>query len=214
MKNQHLYVQICTEQTDFSRPIAKILDNKLLYREAVHLEEKLTTIGNALDKMQKDDTTLSEAYETWSKLIEDENLDQYKKPFEKRFKQAMTSVHFLANMTDPKYFGERLTHAEEQDAEKWITDHHPEYLPGLLALKIKDTDFFSSTVFEQSLITTFKAAKWWKVVETKCAKLDKLPEGFCKFFQQLHSVPCSSASIERLFSTFGLIPRSTTAGRH
>ena len=148
---------------------------------------------------------MSDAYETWSKIIEDENLDKYKGAFEKRFKQAITSVCFLANMTDTRFFGERLTPTQEQEAEKWITEHHPEFLPGILALKIKGSDYFSETVFEQSLVTSFKPSKWWKLVETISSKLEKLPTGFCHFFYQLHCVPCSSASIERFFSTFGLI---------
>ena len=203
--NHHIYVQIRTEEAEFNPAIAKILDNKQLYKEAVNLCQQLTLVGNALDKLQKDETTLSDAFEIWKGLIEETKLESYKSAFEKRFKQALTDVHFLANLTDPRYFGERLTSKQESDAEAWIQDHHPEFLPGLLALKIKDVEFFSKTVFEPTLKTSFKPSKLWKLVESKSAKLERLLSNFCKFFQQLHSVPCSSASIERVFSTFGMV---------
>ena len=205
VSNHHLYVQIRTEEAEFSPAIAKILDNKQLYKEAVSLSEQLTLVGNALDKLQKDDTTLSDAFEIWMALIQESKLESYKTAFEKRFKQAMTDVHYLATLTDPRYFGERLSSKQENDAETWIQGHYPEFLPGLLALKIKDEEFFSKTVFEPSL-PSFKPWKWW-LVETKSSSWKSCLQIFANSSSNYTSsnVPCSSASIERVFSTFGMV---------
>ena len=42
-------------------------------------------------------------------------------------------------------------------------------------------------------------------MERKTTKSNKLPSDFCRFFGSLLSCPPSSASIERLFSTFGIV---------
>ena len=82
-------------------------------------------------------------------------LAPYKDAFLKRFQQAMTHVHYLANLTDPRYYGKNLTSKQESEAEAWITEHYPALLPGLMALKIKDDATFTASVFTQELVDTF-----------------------------------------------------------
>jgi len=50
-----------------------------------------------------------------------------------------------------------------------------------------------------------KSSTWWSLMESRTSKLKTLPQGFCNLIHNLLSCPPSSASIERLFSTFGLI---------
>ena len=66
--------------------------------------------------MQKNDPILSEACETRStvKVIWGQKFKPVQENDEKRFKQAMTSEIFLANMTDPNCFDARLTHVQEK----------------------------------------------------------------------------------------------------
>jgi hypothetical protein len=49
--------------------------------------------------------------------------------------------------------------------------------------------------------------KWWQLIgiREKKATGNKLPTGFCSFMVSLHSCPSSSGSIERIFSSFGLV---------
>ena len=117
----------------------------------------------------------------------------------------MEPVHYLANLTDPRYFGHQLTPQQENEAEQWISVNKPDFLPALLLFKIKDADTFSASMFSEAITKQFTAAKWWRIIESKCLKLNTVPENFYKFFFQLHSVPASSGSIERVFSTFGLV---------
>ena len=50
---------------------------------------------------------------------------------------------------------------------------------------------------------TFSAGKWWQVMEKKAEKSRLIPVEFCQLMRGLHSAPSSSASLERIFSTFG-----------
>ena len=140
--------------------MATILDIKLLYRDAVHLKDQLTVVGKTLDNLQRDDTMLSDSFEVWTEVLNDELLQDHKPAFEKRFKQAMTGPHFLANMTDPRFFGKNLSPEQEQNAEEWLQEHYPDFFPGLVALKIQDSDFFPPSVFSDSLTGSFKPSKW------------------------------------------------------
>lgn len=115
-------------------------------------------------------------------------------------------VHLLAHMMDPKYNTEHLSTEHEDIAEEWISNNYPEYLPGIMAFKIKDDEFFSKTMLQENVINGFSSSKWWKIMEKRTEKSTKLPRGFCDFFSNLLSCPASSASaMERFFSTFGLV---------
>lgn len=204
--NYHKYREIALEHSqDFCKDIAKLLNNMGLYQEAVHLGKQLSVVGNALDKLQRETTCISEAVEIWLDLLSSDVLVPYHKYFKKRFLEAIQPAHILANLTDPKYQGKNLSDEQENSAEKWLAQHHPEYLSGVLAFKIKDPDYYPSSMMNKNVIETFSSQKWWQIMVKKCEKNSKFPPGFGQFFFSLHSAPASSASIERYFSTFGLV---------
>jgi len=204
--NYHKYREIALEQDkEFDESIANILNNMGIYSESVYLEKQLSTIVSALNILQRESTFISEAVEIWSKLLNEEVLESYKSFFQRRFNQAITSVHLLAHMMDPKFNGQHLSPEQEDIAEEWISNNYPEYLPGVLAFKIKDNDFFPKTMLQENVINEFSSSKWWKIMEKKTEKSVKLPRGFCDFFLNLLSCPAFSASIERFFSAFGLV---------
>jgi len=90
-------------------------------------------------------------------------------------------------------------------AEDWVQEINPQFLPLVLAFRIKDPDLYPCTMFDDTVLGTFSASKWWLIVQKKTEKNGKLPLEFCKLMQGLHSAPASSASLERVFSTFGLV---------
>ena len=92
-------------------------------------------------------------------------------------------------------------------ADEWISKFHPEYLAGFMAFRIKDLDLFPKIMFSEQILNLYKQqpAKWWSVMENRTVKANNLPSGFCNFFANLLTCPSSSASIERLFSIFGLV---------
>lgn len=206
MLNYHKYREIALEHSqDFSTNIANLLNNVALYKDVVHLDKQLSVVADALDKLQKETTCISEAVEIWLNLLSSDVLMCYYNYFWKRFQQAIQPPHILANLTDPKFQGQHLSEEQENSAETWLANHHPEYLPGVLAFKIKDPDYYPASMMHESVIEKFTSQKWWQIMAKKCEKNSKFPPGFGEFFFSLHSAPASSASIERFFSTFGLV---------
>ena len=84
-------------------------------------------------------------------------------------------------------------------AEDWMQEINPQFLPLVLAFRIKDPDLYPCTMFDDTVLGTFSASKWWLIVQKKTEKNGKLPLEFCKLMRGLHSAPASSASLERVF---------------
>lgn len=119
----------------------------------------------------------------------------------------MEPFHFLANMMDPKYQGKRLSADQEKMAEEWVQLKKPEFLPFIYKFNLKDANTFSPRLFEENIIKSLSSSDWWRLMEQKINKIkdNQLPKNFCSFFYKLLDCPASSASIERIFSTYGLI---------
>ena len=65
-------------------------------------------------------------------------------------------------------------------------------------------------MFKESFLQTITPNRWCRLIEQKqskvCDTTKKLPNGFCQFIIScLHCCPASSGSIDRVFSTFGLL---------
>jgi len=94
---------------------------------------------------------------------------------------------------------------EEYVAEDWIISMYPHFLPAVMAFKIQDKYYFPKTMFNSNILKEFKTIQWWHIMEKKCDKIENVLNDVCKFLISLHSCPASSASIERIFSTYGLV---------
>ena len=65
---------------------------------------------------------------------------------------------------------------------------------------------FVVTSFEcETLTNFFRRANGGSLWKPKTKKQKKLPESFCKFFQQLNNVPSLLSSIEQVFSILGIL---------
>ena len=62
-------------------------------------------------------------------------------------------------MTDPKYLGKRLTSVQENEAVKWLPENEPQFLPGVLKFKIKDSELSSPLLFSETVNEQFPAKK-------------------------------------------------------
>lgn len=204
--NYHFYVQIGLEHIkEFDNDIHDILSNVHLYNEAWNLHQILYQISIALKDLQNDYVSIATAVEIWYNLVNNKLLITIKPFIEKRMKSVLTPAHYLANMMHPKYLGKLLTEEAENMAEEWINRKHPTFLAHCLAFKIQDREYFPESMFKPEVINILSAKKWWKILNAKNEKTSKLPENFCNFFISLLSCPASSASIERIFSSYGLI---------
>ncbi|EZA58500.1 hypothetical protein X777_01096 [Ooceraea biroi] len=135
-------MEIALEQDNFDDSISNILNDMAIYSESVYLEKQLSIVTSALNILQRESTSISEAVDVWSNLLKEEVWKSYKSFFQKRFNQAITPVHLLAHMMDLKYNREHLSTEQEDIAEEWISNNCPEYLPGVMVFKIKDEDVF------------------------------------------------------------------------
>ena len=203
IKNYPLYLEIQVEHADdFPANINRILGNAMIYKEAVNMQKQLMVIENVSIKIQSEATNLSDAVEYWIDLKENENLNPYVQIIDKRFNQALTPFHFLANMLNPKYNGKRLTQDMVKAAEEWVSVKNVEWLIPVMSFKIRDASIFPKSMFAESVVNHFSFSKWWTVLEGHSSGHVK---EFCSFMVSLANCPASSAGIERIFSTCGLV---------
>ena len=204
--NYHLYIDISTQhEEDFPLNILNILGNVAVYQEANYLKNHLQIVSAALNKLQSDSTNISNAVEIWLALIENPNLTQYKEVFLRRFREAISPAHLVANMTDPKYMGNKLSTNLEEKAEAFLINYNPNFLVPFMAFRIKDNDLYPESMFLDTVTMELSANKWWQLMKMKAKKKLSSNEEFYDFLIKLHNCPASSAGIERIFSSYGLI---------
>lgn len=215
-KNWKFYFDIAREHRDeIDKDVKKIIDDRSIYNNANDLFDQLKIIGAALDKFQSNETRFSKAYDIWKSLLENEDLSIYKTELQKRFKEAMEPFHALAFITDPTFLLENksLSTDEEEIAFQWVREKHPRFMTGILGFTIKDTDIFPPSMFSPEVVNSVTPHKWWSLMKKKLENKNKSSPSpsnnnlieMAEFLSKLHSCPPSSASLERVFSTFGFI---------
>ena len=198
LKNRSAYLKICEENEEaIDARISQLVNNYNLYKQVKDLHAQLQSVGKCLDKLQGDSATLADACHEWLGLMKDKNLMQYKNQIAARMKAALQPFHFLAYMTDPKYKGERLNDQQKEQARNWLHAKLPDRLSSLIAFEA-ETEPYPASFFK---VKDLKASVWWKGL----TKSKKLPTDFVRLMIQLQCAPPSSASIERIFSNFGLV---------
>lgn len=174
---------------------AKIM-NYNMYCQARDLVEQLDPIAHALDICQADTAGLALACDTWIDLLANEHLQRYRAAVQKRFDQAMLPCHFVAYLLHPDYRGSKLTGEQHEKAFEWIADKATEYLAVAVAFENKSTPF-PSYIFKT---TSLHPATWWRALRRSA-----VPDGFIDLLVSLQTACASSASIERVFSSFSLV---------
>ena len=199
LNNRCIYQQIVQEQLSnedfsFDNNIINTINDFNLAKNAMDLREQLLPIGIALDTCQGDSTHIADACHFWLEI--DGNKDLNHQKTEKRVKQALTDAHLAAYLLHPQFRGEHLTVEQREKATKWICEKSPDFINTLIAFQAKSSPFPESFF----ATTTVKPVNWWKAA-LGCGA----DPAFCTLAVRLMSAPASSASIERIFSSFGLI---------
>ena len=83
----------------------KLINNVGLLNEAKSLHAQLQPVVNALDRLQSDDATIGDDCEERLSLLRADALKPHLMTVMKRFMEAVTDNHFLANLLHPKYKG-------------------------------------------------------------------------------------------------------------
>ncbi|XP_073506891.1 uncharacterized protein [Phyllobates terribilis] len=181
---------------------AKIL-NIGLKRNVEHMLSFLKPISQALNKIQKNSCFIADAVEIWKELSEhlktELHMDRIKlQAVNKRMGQALTPAHFLANIVNIQYQGQNLSAEEEELAMTWVSSNHPSLMPTIINFRAKGGTIQEIYMFAEDILRKVTPVNWWK-------SLKRLDLETVQVMISLLTAVASSAGVERIFSSFGLI---------
>lgn len=205
LENRGNLVQLCQDYKGNIDPdITKIINDINIVTNAEHMLSYLRPIAVALDRVQRDKTTIAVAVEVWHKLeldLKGQPLN-VKKHFYRRRDMALDAPHYLANMLDHRFFGKHLTNHQREQAYTYLSKNNAEFIPFVMALLAESTPF-PKYVFGSQFKNTAPMV-WWKgIVMDDSAWPNK--KDFLSLCEQLLTATASTASLERTFSSFGLV---------
>lgn len=180
--------------------IKNLIHNVGLLNESKHLLQQLQPISKALDELQSDTATVADSCEQWLDLLQCPSLEPHKKQVQTRMDQAMTPCHYLANLLHPVYRGKKLQPDHINAAQECLLEINPEVLPELLNF-MADSLALPKAMLHAATISKTKPTVWWTCVQ----RIGTVNPALCKIALKLLSLPCSSASLERVFSNFSVI---------
>lgn len=197
--NWHILLSVCE---DHRKSIDKDISNKIsdmnLKRNCEDYLARLLPISIALDKMQRETCTIGDAVEIWKdlelNLVTTLNEEEMSK-FYRRMRANLTPHHYLANLLTPQHNGKRLTE-DELDSALTLCAQIPSTLPTVMSYQAK-SEKFKSFRFLPEVLTSVSPITWWRAANP--------PDAVMELVLSLLTAINSSASIERVFSTFGLV---------
>ena len=176
----------------------RFLEDLQVRRAATELLEIFDLIAEALNTLQCDKTTISTATESWLKLSESTQAlqnPQVQAEVVKRREEAMNRECFLAaNLLDNRYRGQRLTPAQVLKATEFIIKRDDSTRQPI-AHYVAETGTYSTAVVNQEM----DPVTFWKM-----GKKIGFDSNLCDVALQLSTAVCSSAGLERNFSTLKL----------
>lgn len=111
-------------------------------------------------------------------------------------------MHYFAHMMHPQYRGAKLNEQQQEQARQWISDRRPDLLPFVISFA-GEGEPYPHSFFAPQVISSLDSVDWWKSLRrvTKRPEIQELAD----IVVHLLSCPASSASVERVFSNFGII---------
>lgn len=207
LKNWPILVSVCEEnRCNIDSIVYNKVTNFGIKRNAEDLLKRLKPISIALDKMQQKDCTISTAVDIWKNLQEElteVNLDKTcLKSFSTRYNQALGPPHFLAYLLDPRYAGIKLSAAEKSECLIFAKEKYSQsVVPTLMKFQAK-SEPFHQFLFDSDIVNKVNPIDWWK---SQITENDGSGKNVIGMISQLFTAQASSASVERIFSTFGLV---------
>lgn len=113
--------------------------------------------------------------------------------------QALAAPHFLAYLIDPHFCGRKLTELEKKQALAFANKKYSATFMPLMLKYLAKADPFYDFLFEENVISQLSALDWWKTHFQLICEADQ------NAIKQLLSAVATSASVERIFSTYGLV---------
>ena len=201
IKHWPILLTICEQNRDkIDTYIVNIVNNLGIKRSAEELLQRLKPIAVALDKIQRDSCTIADTVDIWKTLEKDLALvtRDTKQKFKKRIQQALSSHRFLANLMHPRCRGQTSTDEEHEVAMELASTHHNMIVPNLINLKAQASPFLTY-MFADTVIQSVQPVDWWR------SHGNRLHPDTIHVAKQLLTATSSSAGVERVFSSFGLV---------
>ena len=204
VKNHAVYSEVIDEIEDTPTNIKRTIDNIAFKRRVAKYLENMKKFQITLDKLQADNCNFSDCISLWGELMTNEDLSEYERHVQRRFHDSYEPFFILAYLTDPKNKdNDTLVSEYIDETEEWLLSYDSEMMASYVKYQLKDKSFYPDYLFTEKM-TQMGPRNWWKFLNQK-AKNDHDQLKFTTFMVDLHGCPASSASLERWFSTFGLV---------
>lgn len=195
----------------------KILDNDIFLIQVTNIAELIRPIVQWIYKLESDEPIIHEVVYAFKEIelalaekipispLTSKEEQTVMEKFQSRKQYALQPIHFAATILNPKDQGCKLTSEEILIAMNFIdktasnmTDINPvTVLSSLTNYRNKDNGWSMEIIWKT--VDTLSPLSWWKGVGSIiCKQLSKVAV-------RILSMPTSSASTERSFSTFGRV---------
>lgn len=199
IKNRSFYVQISQDhEEEFDKSIIQKIQDFNIFRNVRDLADQLRPIASAIDLCQSDNKNIADACDVWLSLLDNPILAPHKATVKKRFNQAITTEHLVACALHPSYKGAKLSPDQLNVVTEWISSRGVEHLTTFISYQATASPFPRSFFTHQA--QSLPPLTWWKATAAF-----GVPSSFISLASLLLGTPPSSASIERIFSSFGAI---------
>ncbi|KYN18715.1 hypothetical protein ALC57_08967, partial [Trachymyrmex cornetzi] len=202
LKNWHILAKVCSENiTVFDIEICTKVQNLDLKTNVQNHLIKLQQISIALDKVQSEVCTIGEATKIWLNLLQSTKkiFTEFEiECFKNRFDMAITPYHYLANLLDHRFRGQKLNKNQVEEALEYASSRYPEAMAFIIQYQAKSSPF-REYLFSTENIENVSPTSWRRSLQNSMNNV------MFDLSMQVHTAVASSAGIERLFSTFGFI---------
>jgi len=153
---------------------------------------------------------LSDAVRSWLRLQANETFsDEVQEAMRSRMDSIWTPWHSLAYMMDNRRGAEdegwpSLDDDRQNEARNAIDKMGDEVARAMIGYEMEDTSVYPERIFRTTVKKDMDPVKYWKYVAMLASK-NAPAKAFANRVAQVFSLPPSSAGIERVFSTAGLV---------
>ena len=166
--------------------------------------EIMLPISVALDRAQGSEATISVSVETWHNLEIDLSTKSsaVKRCLQQIRDKALSGAHYLANIIDHRFRGRNLSEDEKKNAYDYLNSIWTELIQIVMAVEVGDQPF-PSYLFQQ-IFQKVTSITWWKQALSSVENT-QLQQKMMSFCVQLLTGVASTAGLERILSSFGLV---------
>ena len=191
---------VCAEhQDDIDKDIVKLVKDDYLKQSTQDYLNRMKPIAIALDRMQRTNCTIADAVDIWKDLkgaLQPHLDNAMMKSVDSRMNANLTADHYTAYLLTPKYQGEHPDENELDKVYEHLVNIDESFVPIAMKYQAK-TAPFNSFRFVDGAVNGIHPLSWWKLIPS-------ISSAFSRYITGLPAIN-SSASIERVFSSFGLV---------